>query len=169
MITITADNRKPGMGDAERAALHKTMAAASGKVRVEGKDFIISVDVPGTNPERDRTEASLSGSKARSSSSTAPGPIQYCRARRALDGSRLSGTSHRLGQRSNRRLKGPLLAHIPVRGAAQVSHLSGDVPCGRHRPTGKSILTGHLEQRFLSSNRPTFSSVRRSISWHEDD
>jgi len=45
MIMITADNRKAGMGDAERAALHKTMAAASGKVRVEGKDFIISVDV----------------------------------------------------------------------------------------------------------------------------
>src|SRR5947208_1418312 len=42
MIMITADNRKGGMGDAERAALHKTMAAASGKVRVEGKDFIIS-------------------------------------------------------------------------------------------------------------------------------
>ena len=45
MIMITADNRKAGMGDAERAALHKTMAAVSGKVRVEGKDFIISVDV----------------------------------------------------------------------------------------------------------------------------
>jgi dienelactone hydrolase len=45
MIMITADNRKAGMGVAERAALHKTMAAASGKVRVEGKDFIISVDV----------------------------------------------------------------------------------------------------------------------------
>jgi hypothetical protein len=45
MIMITADNRKAGMGDAERAALHKTMAAASGKVRVEGKNFIISVDV----------------------------------------------------------------------------------------------------------------------------
>lgn len=45
MIMVTADNRKAGMGDAERAALHKTMAAASGKVRVDGKDFIISVDV----------------------------------------------------------------------------------------------------------------------------
>src|SRR4029450_6682719 len=45
MIRIPADNRKAGMGDAERAALHKTMAAVSGKVRVEGKDFIISVDI----------------------------------------------------------------------------------------------------------------------------
>ena len=49
MVMITADNRKAGMGDAERAALHKTMAAASGKVRVEGKDFIISVDVSWNN------------------------------------------------------------------------------------------------------------------------
>jgi hypothetical protein len=45
MIMITADNRKAGMGDAERAALHKTMVAVSGKVRIEGKDFIISVDL----------------------------------------------------------------------------------------------------------------------------
>jgi hypothetical protein len=45
MIMVTADNRKPGMGDAERSALHKTMVAVSGKVRVEGNDFIISVDV----------------------------------------------------------------------------------------------------------------------------
>ena len=45
MIMMTADNRKGGMGDADRAALHKTMAAVSGKVRIEDKDFIISVDV----------------------------------------------------------------------------------------------------------------------------
>jgi Lipocalin-like domain len=37
--------RKSGTGDVERAALHKTMVAVSGKVRVEGMDFIISVDV----------------------------------------------------------------------------------------------------------------------------
>src|SRR5262249_19244504 len=66
MIMITADNRRPGMGDAERAALHKTMAAASGKVRVEGKDFIIIIvstflgTSPGTAPNRGAT----SGSKA---------------------------------------------------------------------------------------------------------
>jgi hypothetical protein len=45
MIMMTADNRKAGMSDAERAALHKTMAAVSGKVRVDGKDFVISVDL----------------------------------------------------------------------------------------------------------------------------
>jgi hypothetical protein len=45
LIMITGNSRKAGMGDAERAALHKTMAAISGKVRLEGNDFIISVDV----------------------------------------------------------------------------------------------------------------------------
>src|SRR5436305_12515632 len=50
MIMITGDNRKAGMGDAERAAVHKTMAAASGKGRVEGKDFIISCNVSWTGP-----------------------------------------------------------------------------------------------------------------------
>jgi len=45
MIMMTGDNRKGGMSDAERAALHKTMAAVSGKVRLEGREFIISVDV----------------------------------------------------------------------------------------------------------------------------
>ncbi len=41
----TAENRKPGMGDAERAALHKSMLAYSGKYRIEGQDFITLVDV----------------------------------------------------------------------------------------------------------------------------
>lgn len=41
----TADNRKPGPGDAERAALHKSMLAYTGKYRIEGDDFITTVDV----------------------------------------------------------------------------------------------------------------------------
>jgi hypothetical protein len=41
----TAENRREGMGDAERAALHKSMLAYSGKYRVEGNDFITVVDV----------------------------------------------------------------------------------------------------------------------------
>jgi Lipocalin-like domain len=45
MALTTADNRKPGMGDAERAALHKSMLAYSGKYRVEGQEFITRVDV----------------------------------------------------------------------------------------------------------------------------
>jgi Lipocalin-like domain len=44
MALFTAENRKGGMGDAERAALHKSMAAVSGKYRVEGSTFTIAVD-----------------------------------------------------------------------------------------------------------------------------
>ncbi len=75
MIMITADNRKPGMGDAERAALHKTMAAASGKVRVEGTDFIISVDVSWNeswNGTEQRRHFKIEGEKL--FVETAPGP-----------------------------------------------------------------------------------------------
>lgn len=44
IVLTTAENRKAGMGDAERAALHKSMLAYSGKYRVEGNDFITVVD-----------------------------------------------------------------------------------------------------------------------------
>ncbi len=37
IVATTANNRKGGMGDAERAALHKSMLAYSGKYRIEGK------------------------------------------------------------------------------------------------------------------------------------
>jgi Lipocalin-like domain len=42
-ITI-AEQRQPGEGDIERAALHRSMLAYTGKYRVEGNDFIITVD-----------------------------------------------------------------------------------------------------------------------------
>ena len=45
MALTVAGNRKGGMGDAERAALHKSMLAYSGKYRVERNDFITTVDV----------------------------------------------------------------------------------------------------------------------------
>jgi hypothetical protein len=45
MALFTADNRKGGMGDAERAALHKSMAAVSGKYRIDGSAFVFTVDV----------------------------------------------------------------------------------------------------------------------------
>jgi hypothetical protein len=45
IVVTTAENRRSGMGDAERAALHKSMLAYSGKYRVEGNDFITVVDV----------------------------------------------------------------------------------------------------------------------------
>ena len=45
MVMTTPENRRGGMGEAERAALHKSMLAYSGKYRVEGNDFITFVDV----------------------------------------------------------------------------------------------------------------------------
>jgi Lipocalin-like domain len=42
---ITGEGRKAATDDAERAALYKTMFAYSGKYRVEGKEFITTVDV----------------------------------------------------------------------------------------------------------------------------
>jgi Lipocalin-like domain len=45
MVVTTAENRRRGMAEAERAALHKSMLAYSGKYRIEGSDFITLVDV----------------------------------------------------------------------------------------------------------------------------
>src|SRR5215470_11167902 len=45
IVLTTAENRKPGTGDAERAALHRSMLAYSGTYRIEGEDFITKVDV----------------------------------------------------------------------------------------------------------------------------
>jgi hypothetical protein len=40
----TAEHRKAGEGDIERAALHRSMLAYTGRYRVEGSDFITVVD-----------------------------------------------------------------------------------------------------------------------------
>jgi hypothetical protein len=45
MVITTAESRKPGTDDADRAALHKSMLAYTGKYRVEGSDFITTVDI----------------------------------------------------------------------------------------------------------------------------
>jgi hypothetical protein len=45
MALNVAESRNGGMGDAQRAALHKSMLAYTGMVRVEGSDFITTVDV----------------------------------------------------------------------------------------------------------------------------
>ena len=44
MAITTAQVRTPGDTDAERAALHKSMLAYTGKYRVEGNEFITTVD-----------------------------------------------------------------------------------------------------------------------------
>ena len=45
IVLTTASGRKGGMDDASRAALHKSMLAYSGGYRVEGNDFITTVEV----------------------------------------------------------------------------------------------------------------------------
>lgn len=45
IVVTTAENRRGGMGDGERTALHKSMVAYSGKYRVEGNNFVTIVDV----------------------------------------------------------------------------------------------------------------------------
>ena len=45
IVLTTASGRKPGTDDAARAALQKSMLSYSGHYRVEGGDFITSVDV----------------------------------------------------------------------------------------------------------------------------
>jgi hypothetical protein len=45
LALTTAGERTGGMGDSERAALHRSMVAYSGRYRVEGQDLITTVDV----------------------------------------------------------------------------------------------------------------------------
>lgn len=44
-LIITGESRKGGISDPERAELHKSMFAVSGKYRIEGSDLLITVDV----------------------------------------------------------------------------------------------------------------------------
>jgi hypothetical protein len=75
------------VGDAELAALHKTMAAVSGKVRVEDKDFIIGVDIPWNESWNVPNRVATSRSKVISSSLRQNlAPAQYSPAKRALEG-----------------------------------------------------------------------------------
>jgi hypothetical protein len=45
IVLTTASGRKPGTDDAARAALQRSMLSYSGRYRVEGGDFITTVDV----------------------------------------------------------------------------------------------------------------------------
>ena len=45
IVLTTAEKRQPGMGEKERAALQKSMLAYTGRYRVEGHDFITTVEV----------------------------------------------------------------------------------------------------------------------------
>ena len=45
IVLTTAENRQAGMGDQERAALHKSMVSYTGRYRIEGHDLITTVEV----------------------------------------------------------------------------------------------------------------------------
>jgi len=71
----TAQDRRAGMGDADRAALHTSMLAYSGKYHVEGNDFVTTVDVSWNeewNGTEQRRHFRLEGDKLFIES--APGP-----------------------------------------------------------------------------------------------
>lgn len=75
IVLTTAQGRRPGMSDAERAALHKSMVAYSGKYRLEGSDFVTSVDTSWNeewNGTEQRRHFRIEGDKL--FIETAPGP-----------------------------------------------------------------------------------------------
>jgi lipocalin-like protein len=75
IVLTTAENRRAGMGDSERAALHKSMLAYSGRYRIEGRDFITVVDISWNeewNGTEQRRHFRLEGDKLLIESAAAP-------------------------------------------------------------------------------------------------
>jgi hypothetical protein len=75
IVVTTAEGRRGGMGDGERAALHKSMVAYSGRYRVEGHDFVTIVDVSWNedwNGSEQRRHFRLEGDKLFIESAPAP-------------------------------------------------------------------------------------------------
>jgi len=78
IVVTTAEGRKPGMGDADRAALHKSMLAYSGRYRLEGNDFITQVEVSWNeewNGSEQRRHFRIEGDKLYIDSAPAPSVI----------------------------------------------------------------------------------------------
>ncbi len=75
MALTTAEGRTAGTGEAERAELQKTMLAYSGRYRVEGSDFVTTVDISWNeswNGSEQRRHFRIEGDKLLIE--TAPGP-----------------------------------------------------------------------------------------------
>jgi hypothetical protein len=87
MALTTAERRMGGESDAERAALHRSMLAYTGRYRVEGSDFITTVDVSWNeswNGSEQRRHYRIEGDKlfidsAPAPSITSPGQNDYRR------------------------------------------------------------------------------------------
>ena len=83
----TAERRAAGESEAERAALHKSMLAYTGKYRIEGDEFITTVDTSwneGWNGTEQRRRFRLEGDtlfieSAPAPSITAPGKTDFRR------------------------------------------------------------------------------------------
>src|SRR5215467_382013 len=88
MIGIgTAENRKGGTSDAEQLALYKSLLAYSGKYRIEGGDFITTVDVSWNeswNGTEQRRHFRIEGNKL--FNETVPGPSAHCSRARPVSG-----------------------------------------------------------------------------------
>ena len=66
MVLTTAEKRQAGKGEAKRANLHKSMLAYTGTYRVEGHDFITTVEVSWTeewNGTEQRRHFRIEGNK----------------------------------------------------------------------------------------------------------
>lgn len=87
MAITTAQDRTPGETDAERAALHRSMLAYTGKFRVEGDEFITTVGASwneGWNGKEQRRRFRLDGDtlyieSAPAPSITSPGTVDFRR------------------------------------------------------------------------------------------
>jgi Lipocalin-like domain len=87
MTVTTAESRRPGETDAERAALQKSMLAYTGKYRIEGNEFIKTVDASwneGWNGTEQRRRFRFEGDKlliesAPAPSITSPGKVDFRR------------------------------------------------------------------------------------------
>jgi hypothetical protein len=75
MALTTAQDRTPGETEAERAALHRSMLAYTGKYRVEGNEFITTVDASWNqswNGSEQRRRYRIEGNKLFIESAPAP-------------------------------------------------------------------------------------------------
>ena len=87
MTVTTAEGRTPGETDSERATLHKSMLAYTGRYRVEGDEFITTVDASWNeswNGTEQRRRLRFDGGKlfiesAPAPSITSPGKVDFRR------------------------------------------------------------------------------------------
>lgn len=78
IVVTTSAGRRSGKDDAARAALHKSMLAYSGRYRVEGSDFITTVEVSWNeewNGTEQRRHYRIEGDKLFIESASAPSII----------------------------------------------------------------------------------------------